>query len=549
MGNPGRAGPARSALRGATVLAAVGALLLVGFPLVELFAAAVSQGPATVVAAFRGTGALRAIVTTLLTGTVVTVFSVVGGTAAALVTERGAQRGRSWLRAAVLLPLVIPPFVAALSWGQAYGTAGLSDDLLGLPLPGVYGLAGVVTVLTVHAVPLVYVVAAGALASRAEPDLERAARSSGASAATAFRTVTLPLLRPAIVAGAALAFITTVNAFGVPAVLGTPAGVATVTTRIYSDLVFAADPQAFVRVLVLASGLVVLTLSVVGVADVRDALGDGLTRTGAPLGGAVSGGPRWPGALLWGYALATSVLPLLALVLVGITQAVGLAPVPANWTLGHFRAAMSGLGGPALARSVLLATVAATTVLLLGGLLAALRHRRGGKPLATMATLTFAVPGSALAVAVLLAYGPWLRDTLALILIAYLAKFWALGHRPIAGAAGRQPPELAWAARVSGAGPATTVRTVTIPLLLPALAGAWLVVFLFGLHEVTMSSLLYGPGSETLAVVILNLRQLGDVPVTAALAVLLTGMVLLATALLAVASRTSRRLVSRRDRA
>jgi iron(III) transport system permease protein len=91
------------------------------------------------------------------------------------------------------------------------------------------------------------------------------------------------------------------------------------------------------------------------------------------------------------------------------------------------------------------------------------------------------------------------------------------------------------------------VRTITIPLLLPALAGAWLVVFLFGLHEVTMSSLLYGPGSETLAVVILNLRQLGDVPVTAALAVLLTGLVLLGTALLSAASRTSRRLTTHQD--
>ncbi|MDQ3708538.1 MAG: ABC transporter permease subunit [Actinomycetota bacterium] len=547
MGDRGGVARASPALHGAIVLAAAGALLLVGFPLAELFGAAGSQGLAAVVTAFRGNAAARAIATTLGTGGVVTLLGVLGGTAAAFATERGAPRGRSWLRGAVLLPLVVPPFVAALSWGQAYGPAGLVDDLLGLEMPGVYGLGGVVTVLTVHAVPLVYLVVAAALASRAEPDLERAARSSGASAATVFRTVTLPLLRPAIVAGAALAFVTTVNAFGVPAVLGTPAGVTTVTTRIYSDLVFAADPEAFTRVLVLASGLVLLTLSVVGVADVRDALGTGLTRTGAPLGSAVPAGSRWPGAVLWSYALVTSVLPLVALVLVGITRALGLAPVPANWTLGHFRAALGGLGGPALARSVLLAMAAATAVLLLGGLLTALRRQRGGKPLATMATLTFAVPGSALAVAVLLAYGPWLRDTLALILIAYLAKFWALGHRTIAGAAGRQPPELAWAARASGAGPTTTLRTVTIPLLLPALAGAWLVVFLFGLHEVTMSSLLYGPGSETLAVVILNLRQLGDVPVTAALAVLLTGMVLLGTALLSAASRTSRRLTTRRD--
>ncbi len=130
--------------------------------------------------------------------------------------------------------------------------------------------------------------------------------------------------------------------------------------------------------------------------------------------------------------------------------------------------------------------------------------------------------------AVLLAYGPWLRDTLLIILVAYLAKFWALGHRSIAGSADAIPPDLYRAARSGGAGPITALRTVIVPLLRPALAVAWAIVFLFAFHELTMSTLLYGPGSETLAVVILNLRQLGDVTVTSAMAVLLTALVLVA---------------------
>ncbi|MDP9405645.1 MAG: ABC transporter permease subunit, partial [Actinomycetota bacterium] len=174
-----------------------------------------------------------------------------------------------------------------------------------------------------------------------------------------------------------------------------------------------------------------------------------------------------------------------------------------------------------------------TAVVLLGALLAVLRHRRVGRGLGSVAILSFAVPGTTLAVATLLAYGPWLRDTVALILVAYVAKFWALGHRTVAGAADGLPADLSRAARVSGAGAATSVRTVVVPLLRPALGAAWLAVFLFGLHELTMSSLLYGPGSKTLAVVILNLAQLGDPTVTSALAVLLTALLLvLATPLL-----------------
>ena len=142
--------------------------------------------------------------------------------------------------------------------------------------------------------------------------------------------------------------------------------------------------------------------------------------------------------------------------------------------------------------------------------------------LGSTVALTFAVPGSALAVAVLLAYGSWLRDTLVLILIAYVAKFWALGHRPLSGAAAMLSPDSLGAARVAGARPATMVRTIVAPLLAPAVGAAWLLVMLFGVHELTMSSLLYGPGSETLAVIVLNLRQLGDSTLTAAMAVLLT---------------------------
>lgn len=148
-------------------------------------------------------------------------------------------------------------------------------------------------------------------------------------------------------------------------------------------------------------------------------------------------------------------------------------------------------------------------------------------------TLAFAIPGSALAVAVLLAYGGWLRDSLAIILVAYLAKFWALGHRQLAGSLDRLPPDLLRAARASGAGTLDALWTVAVPILRPSIAAGWLVVFVFALHELTMSSLLYGPGSATLAVVVLNIQQLGDPTVSAALAILLTLIVALAAAPLA----------------
>jgi iron(III) transport system permease protein len=503
-------------------------LALVVVPLLKLFAVVAGQGWAAVRQALGGPGALHAVGNTVWVGIAATVLAVTGGLAAAMVTERSEVPGRRWLRVGLLLPLLIPPFITAVGWSLAYGPAGLSEELLSLAVPGLLGPLGIVLVLATEAMPLAYLVVAAGLAARAEPDLERAARASGATAFDGFRTVTLPLLAPALKAATVLVFVTAASSFAVPAVLGTPAGFATMTTRIYQSLTFSADPASFGEAVTLAAALVVLTLAVVGAADVAGAAP--AVRSGAPQGtrhpGRRGRGAWAAAAGLWAYLALATGFPLLALVLTALTRAVGLPPVPANWTLANFSQALAGgHASAALAHSLALAVVAASALVVLGGLVAALERRPSGSRLGTLVTLTFAVPGSTLAVAVLLAYGRWLGGSLGIILIAYLAKLWALGHRPIAGSLDRIPPDLYWAARTSGAGVPAAIRTVVVPILRPALVGSWMLVFLFALHELTMSSLLYGPGSETFAVVVLNLQQLGDVSATSALALLLTLLV------------------------
>jgi hypothetical protein len=135
-------------------------------------------------------------------------------------------------------------------------------------------------------------------------------------------------------------------------------------------------------------------------------------------------------------------------------------------------------------------------LLVLAAGVALVEHGRIGRAVSTVATLTVVLPGSTLAVAVLLTYGRRLADPAALILVAYLAKFWAFAHRPLSGARDRLVAEEWRAARISGARPLTAVRTVLLRPLAPVLAGAWALVLLTALHEVTMSSLLYGPGGR-----------------------------------------------------
>jgi iron(III) transport system permease protein len=514
---------------GVPVAVALLLAVLVVLPLLRLVQVLWQEGGGNLAGILGSPGLSTAVRHTVVLAVAVTVTAVPIGVALALVLRRPDLPGRAFWRVAVLLPVVVPDFVLGYSWTQAYARAGFTDTLLGLHWDGLLGPVGVWLVLVVNAAPLAYVVVAVGLAARSEPDLERAARASGAGSTTVLVTITLRLLLPAVAAASVLVFVLTLGTFAIPQVLGTPAGFSTVTTRIYADLSIGGDPASFLEAVTLA--LLLVLVAVVCVAPGDALLGPRL-RSARPADAqrahTVPGRQavrRGQAVGLGGYLLLTMVVPLVALALSSVTRALGVPPTPGNWTLGHFRQVLTVRTVEALGRSVGLAVAAASLLVLLGGLVAVGERRRAGRTTATLITLTLVLPGSTLAVALLITYGRWLSGTLILILLAYLAKLWAFAHRPIAGALDRLPPDDLHAARASGAGLLTAVRTVALRPLAPALLGAWLICFLTALHEVTMSSLLYGPGSETLAVVVLNSQELGRIGPTAALSVVLTLLV------------------------
>ena len=513
---------------------AFAAAMVVLVPLLVMARTVWVEGSADLDDILTSPGLGTAVKNTFLLAVAVTVLAVPLGTLLALALRRPDLPGRAFWRVAILLPVLVPDFVLGYSWLRAYGRAGFTDDLLGVHWQGVQGPIGVTVVVVVNAVPLVYLITAVGLAARAEPAMERAARVSGAGALSVLRTITLPLLAPATATAAVLVFVLTLGTFAIPQVMGSPAGFSTITTRIYSNLARSSDPLAFTEAVTLALLLVVIAVLVVAPAD--SLLGPRLRVTRAAttdptsLAGNNRASGRWAATGIGCYSLLAVGLPLLALVATAVTQAVGLPPTPENWTVANFLSVINARNGEALGRSVMLAAVAASVLVLLGGLVAALERGRSGRSVATLVTLTLVLPGSTLALGMLIAYGRWLGGTLAIILLAYIAKLWAIAHRPISGALDRLPPDELHASRVSGASPFTAIRTVVLRPLAPALLAAWLVCFLTALHEVTMSSLLYGPGSETLAVVVLNSAELGQVGATSALAVLIT-VVLLVPAL------------------
>jgi iron(III) transport system permease protein len=159
----------------------------------------------------------------------VTGLAIPVGVAIALALRSPGLPGRNFWRAAVLLPLLVPDFVLAYSWLRAYARAGLTSEAFGFAWPQVQGPVGVTVIVASQAVPLVYLITAVGLSTRAEPTTERAARASGARPLTVLTTVTLPLLGPAIATAAVLIFVLTLGTFAVPQVIGSPAGFRTIT--------------------------------------------------------------------------------------------------------------------------------------------------------------------------------------------------------------------------------------------------------------------------------------------------------------------------------
>ncbi|MHB8646552.1 MAG: ABC transporter permease, partial [Thermomicrobiales bacterium] len=366
------------------------------------------------------------------------------------------------------------------------------------------------------------------------PVLEDAARVAGASSRRVCRDVSLPLLAPAVLAGTFLVFVTCIADFGIAAVMGIPGRYYVLTTRIYqvaldydtrNNLAFAAAMSLLLVAVAGAALLVQRRLLARRRYTITGAQGRAVDRL--PLGRW-----RWPVTLLAAlFAAGVLVAPLVAVALSALTRVAGYAPTPGNLTLHNFHIAFVETAATqrAIRNSLLLAALSATIIMIVGSALAYYRLRgrvRGSGVLEALATLPYAVPGTVLALAFILAFarpifGLRLYNTLWIILLAYLARFLTFGISTASAALASVSETLPAAARVSGASWWQAQRDTVFPLIRPALLGGWLFVFVPCLAELTVSALLYSAGHETVGVAVFNLLESGIVSPAAALALVL----------------------------
>lgn len=514
------------------------------WPLARLFRAALAPGedgrPLGLMAEVLAARATRrAVANTLLASGGSVAVSLALGLVLALATGLFALRGRVAMTFLALSPLLIPSQTMALAWIELMGSTSPVLGPLGLA-PGagtanpLYSGWGIALLMGIEHMPLVFIATRAALAGL-PADLAEAGRMAGAGDGRIVARILLPLVLPAAGAGAVLAFAAAVGNFGVPALLGIPGRFPMLTTLIYQRL-NGFGPAVAGQVAVLALILVAMALAALGLRAV-------LARRAVPVGSGAAMAPLPPGRLrpvveggVWLLLIVIAVLPMLALIGTALSPALGVRLGPATLTAGNFADVLANPAvGRAFGNSLLLSALAAAicaAVALPFAFLRVMARHPAIRLIDGLVDGPWVVPGTVVALAMILAFLPpvpgigSLYGTWGILLVAYLARFLPLVLRPVIAAAEGLEPALDEAARIVGAGPLRRMAAVFAPAVAPAAAAGAMLAAMTALNELTLSSLLWSSGNETIGVMIFALQYEGNSPAAAAVSVMAVALVL-----------------------
>ena len=463
------------------------------------------------------------------------VLALVTGTVLAYVQVRTDVPFKGLLFAASMVPLIVPGILYTAAWiflGDP--TIGLVNTLFFQPLFGatpvnVFSIWGMVWVQGLHLAPVVFLLMVAAFRAM-DPSLEESAAMSGASRVTVLRRITVPLLRPALIASALLMFVQSLESFEVPGLLGLQNGIYVFTSRIY--FVLRAYPIDYGAAGAYAIGL--LAIAVVGVLlsswlqrnarGYQTVTGKAFRPQPIRLGRARS----WIGLGVVVYFLVTVVLPVGVLVYASLLRFYAAPSLESirTMTLDNYATVFrTPLAWTALQNSLLLGVGSATLVMALAAVVSwvVVRTRLPGRRLLDLLAFTpIVIPGLVLGLALSFVY---LRvplpiyGTLAILLISYSTRYLPYGMRYASSAMAQMSKELEESATVFGASWGQTFRRVLVPLASSGILAGWVYILVVSFRELSSTILLYSPGTEVLSVLIWEQFENGQFTTLAAIGV------------------------------
>lgn len=493
---------------------------------------------------FNTASELRALWSSVWISALTVVFSATIGVPLAILFARYEFPGRRVLGALAAMPVLLPPLVGVIAILFLYGESGIAtrlvQDLLGLESPP-WRLRGAAAILAVHAYSMYvyfYLFTLAGLA-RLDPAMIEASASLGAGRFRTLTRVTLPLLTPTLAGAALLTFMTSMASFSAPYVLG--GGFRVMTTQIFSSKLQGELGLAMVETVMLAAASLLVLWPLARWEGGREYVSPG--KGTAPLRVPVRS--RWatvgvPAVAVLGVLLLVS--PHLTLVLVSLVPdgSWTTQTLPPSYSLENYAQLFAEARTlRPIINSLLMAgtaTLIAVAVALAVGQLVVRWRVRGRRALEAMLALPWALPGTVLAIALATTFSvnrPWagrfvLVGTAAILVLAYTLRVLPLAGRAALAGYRQLDPSLEEAAASLGAGRWRTLRRVTLPGLLPAIAAGASLAFVTGLGEFVASIVLYTYRTRPISIEILAQLRDFDLGAAAAYGVLL--MVLVAGA-------------------
>ena len=487
-------------------------------------------------------GTYELILNTLLFGAGAILTGFAFAVPLAWLVERTNSPGRHLMYGLILVPMALPPMIAALGWERLLdpriGVINLIlRGLLGLEGEGplnVFTLYGMSFVMGLSMVPTVFLMLVPVLRNM-DPAFEEASMIAGASRLMTLFRVTFPLTYPAFFAALIWFFIISIEAFEIPGVIGMQAGILVFSTKIFWAIhppmgelpEYGTASALAMSVLVLSGVLVYLYLRVLGAGEKYTTVtGRGYRPAVIDLGRA-----KYIGSCF--FFLYMSLAVVFPLVVLGWGSLLTYYQPP-SWelvpqlTIKHYYNALTSYGAvTAFKNTAVLVVTAATVTALLSVVAGWIIVRFGGRMGRILNLLTFApiaIPSVIIGFALILMYlsiPVGIYGTIWVIVIAHVTRFIAYGSRAVISAQVQVHKELEEASYTCGASLAATLRKVVVPIVLPALVSLWLWVALHSLRELSSAVLLATPGNRVVSTMIWFAWQEGQVGEAYALSIML----------------------------
>jgi iron(III) transport system permease protein len=424
-----------------------------------------------------------------------------------------------------ILPMMIPHLLFAVSWALLLNP---SNGMMNIALMNVFGLEdapfniyslwGMILVEGLLDLPIAYLIIAPAMASF-DVALEESSRVFGAGTWRTLMRVTLPVLRPAILAAFVLGLVRGLASFAVPSVLGMPGRVNVLATYLYQMIAtgFAPDygKAAAIGMSVLATSitLIVVYRALTAASEKYVTIaGRGYRPTMIELKAA-----KIP--MFTVVALLSFILIVLPVTVLFYTSLVPYSMVPSAraFSLMSWKHWIEVVEDPisllSLKNSLFLGVVGATLGVVLSIFVAYVIVKvktRASGVLESLSFLSFSFPGIVIGVGFMWFFVQTpLYATIWALLIGYIATYLPYGVRPLASAFVQVHAHLEESSLVCGASPLMTMRRIIIPLLVPGIVSAWILMASMFVRELTLSVVLSRPGTEVLAVQILRFADDG----------------------------------------